>query len=149
MKKLLSILFCSALCLSAAAEVNYRVIPLPQQIDIDASGNYAVLSEGMTVSYPADNALMKRNAEFAAEYFGLAAKPADKKKPAEVCLTLGLKSDNPDAYTITVGKKGIIIQGAAESGVFYGIQTLRKSTMNEEGEVRLPYATVSGSPRFG
>ncbi len=147
--KTLSLILCAAFSLGVAAEVNYQVVPLPQQIDIDASGKYAVLAEGMTVSYPADNAQMKRNAEFAAEYFGLSAKPADKKKPAEVSLTLGLKNDNPDAYCISVTGKGINIQGASESGVFYGIQTLRKSVMNEQGEVHLPYATVSGAPRFG
>ena len=149
MKKTLSIVLCAAFSLSIAAEVNYQVVPLPQQIDIDASGNYFVLADGMTVSYPADDTQMQRNAQFAEEYLKLSAKPADKKKPADVSLTLGLKSDSPDAYAIIVGKKGITIQGASPSGVFYGIQTLRKSIMNEQGEVRLPYATVSGSPRFG
>ena len=147
MKNLLSILLCSAISLSAAADVNYQVIPLPQQISIEEGGKCFTLAADMTVSYTAENPQMKRNAEFAAEYLGLIAKPADKKQ-ADVSLKLGLKSDNPDAYTITVGKKGITIQGASESGVFHGIQTLRKSIMNEEGEVRLPFATVSGAPRF-
>ena len=117
-----------------AAEVNYQVVPLPQQISIDGSGKYVTLSKEMTVAYPADNAKMRRNAEFAAEYLGLTAKPA-AGKGADVSLTLGMKSDNPDAYTITVTGKGITIQGASESGVFYGIQTLRKSIMNEQGEI--------------
>ncbi len=106
-----------------------------------------VLSEGMTVGYPAGNQQMKRNAEFAAEYLGLSV-TADKKG-ADVNLTLGLKSNNPEDYAISINKKGITIQGASESGVFYGIQTLRKSIMNETSEVRLPYAWVCGSPRFG
>ncbi len=138
-----------ALALNASAEVNYQIIPLPQQIELDACGQYYTLTDGMTVAYPAGNALMKRNGEFAAEYFRMTAKQAEKKSPANVNLTLGLKNTNPDAYSITVGKKGITIQGASESGVFYGIQTLRKSIMNETGEVRLPYATVCGEPRFG
>ena len=133
-KHLLSLLF-AAFCLSAAAEVNYQVIPLPQQIVFDKSGQQMVLSEGMTVGYPAGNQQMKRNAEFAAEYLGLSV-TADKKG-ADVNLTLGLKSSNPDDYAISINKKGITIQGASESGVFYGIQTLRKSIMNETGEVRL------------
>ncbi|MCR5850309.1 MAG: beta-N-acetylhexosaminidase [Bacteroidaceae bacterium] len=147
MNKLFSFLFCAAFCLSAAAEVNYQVIPLPQQIVFDRSGQHMVLSEGMTVGYPAGNQQMKRNAEFAAEYLGLSV-TADKKG-ADVNLTLGLKSNNPEDYAISINKKGITIQGASESGVFYGIQTLRKSIMNETSEVRLPYAWVCGSPRFG
>ena len=144
-KHLLSLLF-AAFCLSAAAEVNYQVIPLPQQIVFDKNGQHMVLSEGMTVGYPAGNQQMKRNAEFAAEYLGLSV-TADKKG-ADVNLMLGLKSNNPEDYAISINKKGITIQGASESGVFYGIQTLRKSIMNETGEVRLPYAWVCGSPRF-
>ena len=147
MKKLLSTIALAASSLLASAEVNYQVVPLPQHISIDAGGKFVTLSEGMTVAYPAGNARMQRNAEFASEYFGCQTKASDKKH-ADINLTLGMKSDNPDAYTITVGKSGITIQGASESGVFYGIQTLRKSILNETGEVRLPYATVSGSPRF-
>ena len=145
-KSFLLFLFSAAICLCACAEVNYQVVPLPQQISIDKSGKYMLLTKEMTVGYPANNAQMKRNAEFAAEYLGLSV--TSDKKNADVSLMLGLKSMNPDAYAISVNKKGITIQGASESGVFYGIQTLRKSIMNETGEIRLPYAWVCGSPRF-
>ncbi len=145
-KSFLLFLFSAAICLCACAEVNYQVVPLPQQISIDKSGKYMLLTKEMTVGYPANNAQMKRNAEFAAEYLGLSV--TSDKKNADVNLMLGLKSMNPDAYAISVNKKGITIQGASESGVFYGIQTLRKSIMNETGEIRLPYAWVCGSPRF-
>ena len=148
MNKLFSFLLCAAFCLSVCAEVNYQVIPLPQQISIDPSGQYVTLSKDMKVGYPAGNVLMQRNADFAVEYLGLSATTSEKKG-ADVNLTLGLKSSNPDDYAISINKKGITIQGASESGVFYGIQTLRKSIMNETGEVRLPYAWVCGSPRFG
>ena len=146
-KQIISLLF-SAFSLIVCAEVNYQVVPLPQQISIDKSGQYMTLSKGMTVGYPSGNQQMKRNAEFAAEYLGLIVKEPNNKT-ADVNLLLDLKSDNPDAYSMSINKKGITIQGASESGVFYGIQTLRKSIMNETGEVRLPYALVSGSPRFG
>lgn len=137
----------SAFSMSVAAEVNYQVIPLPQQISIDKSGQYMTLAKGMTVSYPSGNPQMKRNAEFAAEYLGLTVDAPNNKKAA-VNLSLDLKSDSPDAYSISVSKKGITIRGASESGVYYGIQTLRKSIMNEPDEARLPFAEVSGTPRF-
>ena len=144
-KRFLTLLL-SAFCLIACAEVNYQVIPMPQQISIDKSGQHLILSKDMTIGYPSGNQQMKRNAEFAAEYFGLTLN--EGKKGADINLTLSLKSGNPDDYAINIGNKGIVIQGASESGVFYGIQTLRKSIMNETGEIRLPYATISGSPRF-
>ncbi len=146
-KRFLTLLF-AAFSLSVFAEVNYQVIPLPQQIVFDKSGQSMILSEGMTVGYPSGSQQMKRNAEFAAEYLNLSLLEAGKKG-ADVNLMLGLKSSNPDDYVINIGKKGITIQGASPSGVFYGIQTLRKSIMNETGEIRLPYAYVCGSPRFG
>lgn len=146
MNKLFSFLLSATFCLSAAAEVNYQVVPLPQQIKIDESGKFLTLSKRMTVGYPVGNQKMKRNAEFASDYLGLSV--TQDKKGADVNLMLGLKSSNPDDYAISVGKKGITIQGASESGVFYGIQTLRKSIMNETGEIQLPYAWVCGSPRF-
>ena len=144
-KRFLTLLL-SAFCLIACAEVNYQVIPMPQQISIDKSGQHLILSKDMTIGYPSGNLQMKRNAEFAAEYFGLTLN--EGKKGADINLTLSLKSGNPDDYAINIGNKGIVIQGVSESGVFYGIQTLRKSIMNEAGEIRLPYATISGSPRF-
>ncbi len=149
MKKLTLTLSAALLSLCSMAEVNYQVVPMPQGIQLDPSGKTAILVKGQSVSYPADNAQMKRNAEFAKEYLGLVPQVAAKKVKTPVNLTLGLQSENPDAYQITVGKKGITIQGASESGVFYGIQTLRKSVMNEEGDtIKLPWATVSGEPRF-
>ena len=137
------------LSLTAMAEVNYQVVPLPQSIVLDKSGNKTQLVKGQAVAYPAGNALMKRNAEFAREFLGLQPKEAAKKETAPVVLTLGLQSQNPDAYKITVGKKGIEIQGASESGVFYGIQTLRKSVAGEAGDtLSLPWAVVTAEPRF-
>ncbi len=149
MNKLSSFLIALLSCLCATAEVNYQVIPLPQSVLLDPSGKTAPLAKGMTVAYPSGNAQMKRNAEFAREYLGLNPRKQSKKQSAPFTLSLGLKSDNPDAYLITIGKKGVQIQGASESGVFYAIQTLRKSVMNEEGDtIRLPWGTIYGTPRF-
>ncbi|MBQ1908925.1 MAG: family 20 glycosylhydrolase, partial [Bacteroidaceae bacterium] len=148
MKRTILFFAAAALSISASAEVNYQTIPCPQSIVFDGSGKSALLVKGQTVSYPAENAKMWRNALFAQEYLGLTPE-VEKKKPAPVSLTLGLESENPDAYCITVGKKGIQIQGASESGVFYGIQTLRKSIADEQGDtIRLPWATIKAEPRF-
>ena len=150
MKKMNLFLAAAAFSMGALAEVNYQVVPLPQTIQLDESGKTTALIKGQTVGYPADNAQMKRNAEFAREYLGLIPQAYEKKaKGLAVTLSLGLKSENPDAYCITVDKKGVTIQGASESGVFYGIQTLRKSVANEQTDtIALPWATVAAEPRF-
>ena len=149
MKKIIFALIATLMSFNSMAEVTYQVIPLPQSIKLDPSGKSAQLIKGQVVSYPADNAMMKRNAQFAQEFLGLTPQAAAKKVKTPVNLTLGLQSENPDAYQITIDKKGITIQGASESGVFYGIQTLRKSVALEEGDtISLPFATITGEPRF-
>ena len=156
MKKIIASLTVALVSTCAMAEVNFQVIPLPQSVVLDASGKTTLMIKGQAVSYPADNARMKRNAEFAEEFLGLkpqaelATKGRKKAKDiTPVRLTLGLASDNPDAYQITVDKKGVLIQGASESGVFYGIQTLRKSIAQEQGDtITLPWAIIKDEPRF-
>ena len=121
MKKIIFALIATLMSFNSMAEVTYQVIPLPQSIKLDPSGKSAQLIKGQVVSYPSDNAMMKRNAQFAQEFLGLTPQAAAKKVKTPVNLTLGLQSENPDAYQITIDKKGITIQGASESGVFYGI----------------------------
>lgn len=150
MKRTCAFLFAVCLGVGAFAKVDYQVVPLPQDICLDACGKTTELSAGQIVSYPSGNDKMKRNALFLQEYLGL--KPCATKSgkgKATVRLALGLSDENPEAYRITVGKDGILIQGATESGVFYGIQTLRKSVMNETGATyQLPWGFIYGAPRF-
>lgn len=80
--------------LTAMAEVNYQVVPLPQEIRLDASGKTALLVKGQAVSYPADNAQMRRNALFAQEYLGLTPQVEAKKVKMPVMLVLGLQQIN-------------------------------------------------------
>lgn len=149
MKTTLTLLAATCMTLAATAQVTYRTIPLPQHIDIAPGNKAALLIKGQAVTYPAGNEQMRSTVALAASYLSLQPREAGKKSVPGVQLTLGLKSDNPDAYAITVDRKGIRIQGASESGVFYGLQTLRKSVAGEQGDtIRLPYATVSGEPRF-
>ena len=156
MKRKFFSLMALAAALSVSGEVNYQVVPLPQRIELDKTAQTTLLIKGQAVSYPAENAQMRRNAEFAREFLGLVPAPeqpskkkSKKQQSTPVALTLGLQSENPDAYQITVGKQGVTIQGASESGVFYGIQTLRKSIAAEPGDtIALPWAVVGAEPRF-
>lgn len=149
MNRILLMLVGAGFGLLANAQVTYQTIPLPKQVEVAPGGQVALLIKGQPVTYPQGNEVMKRNAQFAAEYFSLTACEASKKVKAGLQLTLGLKSSNPEAYAIRIDKKGISIQGASESGVFYGLQTLRKSLSGEQGDtLRLPYATITDEPRF-
>lgn len=53
-------------------------------------------------------------------------------------------SANKEAYKLEVTKEGVMITGAAEKGIFYGIQTLRQ--LIENGEI--PYIKIKDKPAF-
>jgi hexosaminidase len=66
-----------------------------------------------------------------------------------IVLNFDLKSANPEAYQIKVTSKQITISTASETGVFYGIQTLRKSLPIGSANVTLPAFVINDAPRFG
>ena len=154
-RRFFSVLCAAVMAITSFAEVSYEVIPLPRSIELSKKGESYTLRQNAFVSFPADNERMATNAELLASYLkqdaGFSVTPlAGAKKTAAISLTLGLKSDNPEAYRITVDKQGVTIQGATEEGVFRGVQTLRKAIGTEAGEqVELPYVTINDQPRFG
>lgn len=139
-------------CMSAIAEdVDYHVIPLPQKIT-DIKGNPFVLSPRSVISYPAGNKKMKRNAFFLASYLkevtGKKYKVRSGKR-GDIILCLGLPSSNAEAYQLQVTDKAIIIKGASEAGVFYGIQTLRKSLpLSNKTAILFPQVEINDMPQF-
>lgn len=146
------VLACFSLGTMAQAVADYQVIPLPQSIQLAKTGQF-LLADGVKITYPAGNDLMKNNAEFLAEYvqelIGVKLVPV-AEKAAKGAINLAIKPQkNKEAFTVKVDAMGVTITGASEAGVFYGIQMLRKSLPAEAtGSVNLPYATVSDAPRF-
>lgn len=153
MKKLFLLAAC-CLCLHAQAQqkADYRVVPLPENIQLAKTGELK-LTDGMKVTYPAGNELMKNNAEFLAEYVaeitGLKLVPAaGAAQKGAINLSLAKNLKNREAYAVKVDAAGVSISGASEAGVFYGIQMLRKSLPVTQEAVLLPYGTVSDKPAF-
>ena len=118
-------------CSNEKTTANYQVIPLPQEITAEPGGEF-VLNSGTEIIYPEGNEKMQRNAQYLAEYLKKAT-GADYKIAAgtegkgNILLQLGLSAEKPEAYQLKVTPEGVTISGASEAGVFYGIQTLRKS----------------------
>ena len=53
---------------------------------------------------------------------------------------------SPEGWRLTVGKRGIVLEGRTEAGLFYGRQALRQ--MLATNPASLPYAVVESAPRF-
>ena len=146
-------LCCGLLSCSHSAQVaDYRVVPLPQDITTP-TGDAFVLSEQTNIVYPKDNAVMERNADFLAEYIkektNLTLTATTGERPKAITLAIGDVSSNKEGYKLTVNADGITITGASEAGVFYGIQTLRKSLpVVSGGSITMPAVEINDYPRF-
>ncbi len=152
----MSVLFAGALMAcgkTTTGEANYQIIPLPQEIS-NVEGQPFMLTSATKVVYPEGNEMMKRNAEFLSEYLHIsmgivleATSTATDDKQIE--LALGLENDNKEAYRLEVTENKVIITGATEAGVFYGIQTLRKAVPLGDAIASLAAVTINDAPRFG
>ena len=162
MRKLNHALLAGALALACASctaekEANYQVIPLPQEVSLTQRNPFK-LNENVLIAYPENNALLQRNAEFLSEYIQQATNYAPKIKAIAAgeqvknAIVLGLDPGiaNKEGYVLTTTPEGISINGQTENGVFYGIQTLRKSIPAEAkgATVLIPAGEIKDEPRF-
>lgn len=141
---------------ASAAQADYRVVPLPQSINSTKGEGY-LLQEGKQIVYEGGEE-MARNATFLSQYIAekthiaLPTAAMDKKNAkGNIALRIDKKLQAAEGYRIEVSAKGVAIVGSTPAGVFYGIQTLRKSLpiLTEKAEVTLPAATITDAPRFG
>lgn len=133
---------------TTSSEANYQVIPLPQEINT-TEGQPFELAATTKVVYREGNELMERNAQFLADYLNLTTITTNTSDEKAIELALGLENDNKEAYRLEVTKDKITITGASEAGVFYGIQTLRKSMPGGGAKTILAPAVINDAPRFG
>ena len=136
-----------------AVKGDYGVVPLPQEVTL-TNGAPFVLSPSTKISYPEGNDKMKRNARFLASYIqeitGYELATATGQPGKGISLVIDQSIQNPEGYQLSVSDNGIRIAGSTDAGVFYCIQTLRKSIpATAQGmNVELPAATINDYPRF-
>lgn len=141
-------------CHSVLQEANYQIIPLPQEIVAVQDDPFALTSR-VKILYPEGNEQMQRNAQFLADYLKTAtgktfAVEAGMTGDQAIILGLGLESENSEAYRLKVTKNNVTIIAPTEAGVFYGIQSLRKSLPVAKGaDISLPAVEINDYPRFG
>lgn len=157
MKHLLLAAALSFSMLSAhAADANYNVVPLPKSV-VMVKGQPFNLTSATTIVYEGTNPEMKRNARFLSEYIqqstGIKTTLLDKrdKKAAAIVLVINPKVQGDEAYRLTVNNKQVTIAASTPAGVFYGIQTLRKSlpVQTNGADITLPAVDIADAPRFG
>ena len=153
----LTTVLCASLLNTYAADAVYQnVVPLPRSI-VAQKGKPFTITAQTPVVYAGTDSKMKRNAEFLSEYIGqltglkLAVADAKDKKTPAIVLALNPKVKGAEAYRITVAERQVTIEGSTAAGVFYGIQTLRKSmpVLDKSEDITLPATVIADEPRFG
>jgi len=133
---------------------NYQVIPLPQEINPNNQTSFT-LTASTVISYPKGNTRLENVANLLAGYIETSTGNKLKVGAGESASGINLVIDkaivNKEGYVLTISSEGIRIAGATEAGVFYGVQTLRKSIPASKGKKNLEFAgvTITDAPRFG
>ncbi len=140
---------------SPTVEADYHVIPLPLEMKLSDEAPFE-LTPRTSISYPADNAPMQRNAEFLSEYiaqatgYALQTLPADKAPKKGIVLALDPAITQPEGYRMEVNSGGVKLSGSTPQGVFHALQPLRKSipATATDTHILLPAVTIEDAPRF-
>ena len=134
---------------------DFNIIPQPCQVNVTADAPFT-LAQQTVISLATNSQDMKRNATMLASFIEQATgiRPSVGKAAkggAAILLAIDKTIDNAEGYKLDVDSKTIRISGASAAGVFYGIQTLRKSLPVVKGkatQVSIPAAHIADAPRF-
>lgn len=134
---------------------DYNVIPLPQNIQMEEGEGFKIKNSTKIV-YPSGNDKLQKTAGFLADYInfatGMLLSTTDKDGgDNNIILKTDYDTDNKEAYNLLVNHSQVVINGASDAAVFYGVQTLRKSIPVDSSNVNilLPAVDIKDYPRFG
>ncbi len=149
MKKFLSLLLVAAtgcFCSAPTDKADYNIVPLPREI-VTNDGEGFLLDKDVRI---ACDTTLESCAQFLAGYIGqsrglaLAVAPA---RAGERAITLSLVAGYPaEGYAIRVDSAQVRVEASDAAGVFYAVQTLRKSLPVGKGAVVLPAAAIADVP---
>lgn len=167
MKRYLPILLATLALCSCQETVELQadfenVVPIPEFIGYDAQEAPFMLDSDTRILYTAEDEEMQRSAQLFAGYmhdqlgFSLqveATTQSEKEVSNAIYLQIVRSSNGPEAYTIQCSDKRVLVQSKGESGIFHGLQTLRKALPIAQSDVRvssvcIPAGAFIGEPRF-
>ena len=137
---------------ASAQTADYGVVPMPQRIEMQRGDPFVLDADVQILA----GEVLQQEASFLQVYLkelnGLSLPIVQKrqKKVNYIELTLLPKVTGPEGYVLTVRKNGVTIAGESAAGVFYGIQTLRKSLFTDSivYSQNLPAVRITDAPRF-
>ncbi len=135
------------------AQGDYAVIPLPQEVAVQGSAPF-LLKPSTPITYQEGDAEMEQTARSLASYIkevtGYEPKVTAGDAGKGIHLSIASDIQNKEGYRLLVSENGVEIAGASNAGIFYGVQTLRKSIpVAADGmQVELPAVSINDYPRF-
>ena len=139
---------------AAGQTADFNIIPRLQQVNVSNNAPFT-LSAKTVISLGTNSQDMKRNANMLASYIeqatGIRPTVGKSKNGTAIVLTIDKTIANAEGYKLDADAKQIRIAGASAAGVFYGIQTLRKSLPLVNGKaskVSIPAVHIADAPRF-
>jgi len=135
------------------AEASFDVIPCPQSVEPIQNGSDYIIDKHSVIHYAPNTFDMRRNAEFLQQYIKdiIGSELPIKEGLADYGIILHQVDgdDNPEAYKMITSHDQMWITATGPAGVFYGIQTLRKSLpLQKDVRVLLPAVNIQDGPRF-
>ena len=131
--RLIGLLFIICYLSVSPARAQYDVVPLPQSIELQKGEPFALWNDLVQIVAPEE---LKAEADFLQAYLkditGGTLPLAQKREKGKTYIELSVspKVAAFEGYVLTINKNGITIAGGSAAGVFYGIQTLRKTLVN-------------------
>lgn len=150
------LLFLAACSGKKECRADYGVVPLPREV-VATEGAPFRIGPKTVIVYDAGNERLQRTALFLSGFLkntaGVEVSVTDVPATGDfIRLTLEgeQESQEPESYRLTVAATNIMIKGADEAGVFYGMQTLCKSipVADSPAEVVFPPVKITDAPRF-
>lgn len=122
----------------------FNIIPQPNTILINRDKKGFTLHAGTTIS----------PYEFSEDLIHFARKVLNKKvrvhedtgEEKSIILKIDDTIENDEGYTLKCENRRVYINAKTESGLFYGIQTLKQLLLQSDGKI--PYIEITDAPRF-
>ena len=125
------------------ASNNLNLIPQPQSVNL--KGGQLNLSYGLSFSTNLTDSLSRDLKEYLNQWISFTDKGKSKLE-----LTIDKDfSNNKEAYSLSINKKGVTIKASDFAGIFYGVQTLSQLLeFDSDNSNTLPFIEIEDEPRF-
>ncbi len=133
---------------------DYSIVPLPRSVIADKSNSVFTLNKFTKITYASESEEQKKIASFLSDYINEStgirlAITTDNVNKNAIQLQIVDTSNIAESYHISVTSDLIQIQAGQGHGLFYGIQTLRKSIpAGNTNSISFPVAQIEDYPEF-